>query len=131
MSYFWAFPAPKLLPDGQTMPAQLENPVEKLTLDQQKAVAEVELAKFHRNERLHGQARTYTGRRWLSLAFFILGLWVASKSIDVPYYGVAFSLLALVIALTQIHIAGINRRLDALLELLDSDPAASDKRQNP
>ena len=112
------------------MPAQLENPVEKLTLDQQKAVAEVELARFHRHARLHGQARTYTGRRWLSLAFFILGLWVASKSIDVPYYGVAFSLLALVIALTQIHIAGINRRLDALLELLDSDPAASDKREN-
>jgi len=111
------------------MPAQLENPVEKLTLDQQKALAEVELAKFHRSERLHGLARTYPGRRWLSLAFFLLGLWVAAKSIEVVYYGVAFSLLALVVVLVQFHTAGINRRLDALLELLDSD-SAPDKREN-
>ena len=113
------------------MPAQLENPVEKLTLDQQKALAEVELAKFHRRERLHQLARGYPGRRWLSLAFFLLGLWVAAKSIEVVYYGVAFSLLALVVVLVQIHTAGINRRLDALLELLDSDSTASDKRENP
>jgi hypothetical protein len=116
---------------ASAMPTQLQNPVEKLSLDQQKAIAEVELARFHRHERLHRQARNYTGRRWLSLAFFLLGLWVAGKSIDVPYYGVAFSLLALVIALTQIHIAGINRRVDALLELLDTEPAPSDKNENP
>src|ERR1051325_5982883 len=59
---------------GSTMPAQLENPVQKLTLDQQKALAEVELAKFHRKERMHQLARGYPGRRWLSLAFFLLGL---------------------------------------------------------
>jgi membrane protein required for beta-lactamase induction len=112
------------------MPAQLENPPEKLTLEQQKALAEVELARFHKNERLHQLARGYTGRRWLSLAFFLLGLWVAGKSIEVVYYGVAFSLLALVIVLVQIHTAGINRRLDALLELLDSDQSASDKHDN-
>ena len=110
------------------MPTQVETETTLLTRDQQQAIAEVELARFRRFDRLHKQARHYPGRRWLSFAFFVLGLWVAGKSIDIAYYGVAFSLLALGVALVQIHIGGINRRIDAIVELLDPDPSTPRKK---
>ena len=95
--------------------------VQNLTPEQQHVLAEVELARLRRRERLLRQARTYRGRRWLSLVFFIFAVWLAFVSVDFPYMVVAISILAVVFVLLHLHTAGINQRLDALMDLLDVD----------
>ena len=113
------------------MPTLLQNKVQELTADQQHAIAEVELARFRRRERLLRESRNYPARRWLSLVFFVLALCIAGKSIELPYQGVAFSLLAVVFALIHLHVAGVNRRVDALLALLDIDGKPVSKNEDP
>jgi hypothetical protein len=95
--------------------------VQSLTVEQQHVLAEVELARLRRRERRLRHARTYLGRRWLSLVAFAFAVWVVAVHVPFPYTVVAISILAAAFALVQVHVAGINRRLDALMELLDTE----------
>ena len=109
------------------MATRVENGAQVLSADQQRAIAQVELTEFRRRERLARQARTYSGKRWLSPVAFILAVAVTGKNIQFPYQVVAFSILALLFAVIHVHIAGINRRLDAVLELLPTSSDAPDE----
>jgi hypothetical protein len=93
----------------------------KLTVEQQQMLAEVELARLRGLERLRQRTRTYRGRRWVSLLFFVLAAWVASASVEFRYRIPAILILGIVFALLQVHVTGINQRLDALLELREKD----------
>lgn len=119
--------APELLISA-FMSTRGPNEVQNLTVDQQQAIAECELARLHRQDRLLRQARNYPGRRWLSLVVFVLALWVAGQNAEFPYVVVVW-LLALVFGLLHVHIHGINRRLDALLELLNANVAPAPKKE--
>jgi hypothetical protein len=99
--------------------AQNEPPT--LTAEQQLAVAEIQLGEIRRMERLLRNARTYPGKHWVTFAFLILALWVAGKNVPWPYHVVAFSLIMLNFTLLHVHIHGINRRLDALLTLRNTE----------
>ena len=95
--------------------------VHKLTAEQQQTLAEVELARLRSRERLRRRARTYRGRRWVSLPFFVFAAWVAFRNVEFPYRLPVIAIIAITFVLLQVHVTGINQRLDALLELLEKD----------
>jgi len=115
-----------LLPFMDTTPP---TEVVNLTADQQQAIAEFELARLRKQDRLNREARTYAGRRWLSLVVFALALWVAGRNAEFPYVLVVW-LLALVFGVLHVHIHGINRRLDALLEMLHANANPVTKKED-
>jgi hypothetical protein len=90
-----------------------------LTAEQQQTIAEVELARLRGRERLRRRARSYRGRRWVSLVFFAVAALVAFINVEFPYRIAAISILTIVFVLLQVHVTGINQRMDALLELMD------------
>ena len=101
------------------MPAQVEP--QKLGADEQQVLAKVELARMRKRDRLLKRARTYPGRRWLTIVFLILLVWVAAKNVPFPYEMLAAVFVALVLAVLQLHISGVNQRIDALLEMKRDD----------
>jgi len=110
------------------MSSPASNDIQKLTADEQHAIAEVELAKLRSHERLLRRARTYRGRQWISITFMgvaLLALCRTGSMAQFPYYGMAFLLLATVVALIEVHAHGVNQRLDAVMKLLDSDQNAA------
>ncbi len=87
--------------------------IKRLTPEQQEALAKLEAGRSKRRQRLLVQARSYRGQLWLpALApcFLYLVCFFASQRI-LPFL-VALSLWVLI----TFHAAGINRRLDALME---------------
>lgn len=109
------------------MSAQSGTELRTLTPEQQKAIAEIELQEFRRRERLNGQARGYTGKRWVTLVLLVLALWVVGKNGEFPYRVIAFTLIGIYFTLLHVHINGINRRLDALLALREGQADGADK----
>ena len=93
--------------------------IQKLTNEQQETLAEVELRLARRKQQLLEQARSYRGYRLVPSALVLIGvcLYVFRPS-HIELLG--FCILA-AFALIQFHAAGINRRVSALLELLETD----------
>ena len=102
---------------------------EKLSPEQQQALAAVELRSLDKRQRLLRQARGYTGRWLLSVVLLLYMpalLLLGAKTQQL----VAFALLGL-FALVQFHVTGINRRLNALMELLERDRSDGTGTKSP
>jgi hypothetical protein len=112
--------------------------VVKMSVEQQEILAQIELSKARRRQKLLDMAR---GRDWRSryfplyiFAIFIILLayyyFVASrlpKSDALDYFPVGMMAVSLLI----FHITRLNRRVDALLELLDFDHKNQNDSSNP
>lgn len=119
------------------MPAVPERPAQPLPTEQHEAVTKLQLsesrrhlAEFRKRQRLHRKARSYLGRLWASPVFFILAMWATSTHVEFPAILVVASILAILCALVQLHATGINRRVDALAELLKADQVAAGTERN-
>jgi hypothetical protein len=80
----------------------------------------LEARRVRKREDLKQQARNYWGRRWLPLLFpgiFFLGCMFERNHREMVPYFIGFGLLILI----QFHATGVNRRLDALVELFGTD----------
>jgi hypothetical protein len=94
----------------------------QLTSEQQEMLASLEIQRAKTREQLLKRVRHYRAMSWLP-PLMMLPLYLAPTFITNPKYGplpiicVSLSLWFLI----QFHAAGINRRLDALLELLETD----------
>jgi hypothetical protein len=93
--------------------------IQKLTEEQQETLAEVELRLAQKRQRISELSRSYPG---FFLVPTILGIiiffsLIFSSQHREPLTFCAFALFALV----QFHASSLNRRLNALIELLDAD----------
>ena len=121
-----------------TMKTLTTEEIQRLTPAQQDTLASLELNRFQTRQQLLKRARSYFGRVSLvrDFIFVIAGL-SALELINAfhhllkgePVFSIAsitsISLLALAV-LVAVHIIGINRRLDAVLKLLDEDIQKAD-----
>jgi|SRR5947208_10116367 len=112
------------------MPLPQKDQTDKLTLQQQHALADLNLAELRKRERLLRMASSYRGRRWLTLVSFILAAWAAFVNLSFTYKPVGIAILGIVFALLHVHVHGINKRLDGLIQLLDSDRKRDDNEQS-
>ena len=89
--------------------------IQKLTSEQQETVVTLEAHRAKKEQQLLEQARHYRGRIWFpSLVFGVLSLvcsFVGQRWIPLCITFVLFLLV-------EFHAAGINRRVDALMELV-------------
>jgi hypothetical protein len=93
--------------------------LEKLTPQQQELLAGVEAQRLRKREALLRQTRLYRGFYAIP-AFFVLAAFVimvrdTTKTMLLPFCIIALG------GLIHFHAAGVNRRIDALVELLDAD----------
>ena len=98
-----------------------------LPADQQQAIAKIELHEFRRRERLIAKAQSYSGKRWVTPVFLLLGLCVGARNVESPYVVLFFALILLNFTLLHAHVHGLNQRLDALLMLRDAESDAGIK----
>ena len=103
------------------MPTTSQVEPQKLGTEEQQVLAKVELARMRKRDRLLKRARTYQGKRWLTIACLILLVWIAAKNVPFPYHILAAVFVALVLAVLQLHVSGVNQRIDALLEMKRDD----------
>ena len=91
----------------------------KLTDEQQETFAEVELRLARKRQRISELARSYPGFFLVPsiLAMICFCLFLFSSERREPLTFCAFALFALI----QFHATSLNRRLNALIELLDAD----------
>jgi hypothetical protein len=98
--------------------------IQQLTPEQQDAFGAIVIERAKTRQRLLKQRRHYRAMTWLPIVL-MLPLYLAPMLITNPKYFqlstfcVAISLWVLI----QYHAAGINRRLDALIELMEDDHA--------
>ena len=96
--------------------------IKQLTSEQQETLASIEVRRVKKREQLLRQARHYRGQQWLpALALVPLYFISTFTSQKWPPSIVALILSLILWLLIQFHAAGVNRRLDALMELLESD----------
>lgn len=101
--------------------------IQKLTPEQQDALGSVVIQRAKTRERLLKQVGHYRRISWFP-ALVIFVLYLAPMLITYPKYGqvsiicVGMSLWVLI----QFHATGVNRRLDALVELLEADKKKDD-----
>jgi len=112
------------------MPSTQKKQTNELTPEQQDTIAELKLAELRKRERLLRTATGYLGRRWLTLVLFILATWAAFVNLSFPERPVGIAILVIVFALLHVHVHGINKRLDALIQLLESDRKRNDNKQS-
>ena len=91
--------------------------IQTFTPEQQETFAALEARRVRKREDLKEQARNYRGRLWLTplvvgICFFLAYASKTNHHEMIPY----FISLGLLISI-QFHAAGVNRRLDALVEL--------------
>lgn len=92
--------------------------IQHLAPEQQETLAAIEVQRLKRREQLLQQARHYRGQLWQPLlAFGVLFLVCRIADQDAQPFFVALILWGLI----QLHAVGVNRRLNALMELLESD----------
>jgi len=91
--------------------------VRKLTPEQQEAIGSVEAQRVRTRQQLVERARGYRGMNVIGGMGVPMGLAIYSI---VNARALLFAIIA-VTALVGFHIAGLNRRLDALMQLLDHD----------
>jgi len=99
--------------------------VRQLTPEQQDTLGALEAARIRRRQELVVQARSYRGRLMfpviIALGLLVLvplGLFYRNL-VPTPAWTVAGMFAFLVIL--QFHVSGLNRRLDALVSLLETD----------
>jgi hypothetical protein len=99
--------------------------IQKLTPEQQDAVASIVVKRAKTRERLLKQVGHYRAFSWLP-ALVIFPLYLAPVLITNPKYSPLVSICVSMSLwfLIQFHAAGVNRRLDALIELKEDDHAA-------
>jgi hypothetical protein len=96
----------------------------KLTPEQQEAVGALEANHAKKQQRLLDEARWYRGKIIFPVFLVVSGLglfFFHAPTGMLLAYGIFGCYL-----LIQFHAAGVNRRLDALIELLDSEKKRSD-----
>ena len=102
--------------------------IQQLTPEQQDTLGSIVIERAKARERLLKQVGHYRAISWLP-ALVIFVLYLAPMLITNPKYGqvsiicVGMSLWVLI----QFHAAGVNRRLDALIELLEAEKKKDDK----
>lgn len=95
--------------------------IQRLTPEQQETLAAIEVQRTNKREQLSEQARRYPGQQWLlALVLAILLLLPVFTSERFLPFRVIFLAVGLWF-LIQFHAAGVNRRLDALVELMEAD----------
>ena len=99
--------------------------IQKLQPGQQEAVASLTLAGAKRRTLLLEKARRYRGQTWIPalipavlIVVFIFG---DAKTIPWSDWLLPLVVVMIVYGVAQFQINGINRRLDALIELLEPD----------
>jgi len=99
--------------------------IRRLTDEQQEALAKVELRLARKRQQLSEQARSYPG---FFLVPSILALIVFCVFVFTPAHPklLAFCVLAL-FALVQFHATSVNRRMNALVKLLDADVQSAEQ----
>jgi hypothetical protein len=101
--------------------------IRQLTPEQQETLASIEVQRVKKREQLLRQARHYRGQQWLpALALIPLYFIPTFTSQKWPPSNIALILSLILWSLIQFHAAGVNRRLDALMELLESDKNKDD-----
>jgi hypothetical protein len=104
-----------------------EEEIARLTPKQQETLASIGLHSYQVRQRLLAQAHSYLGRQYITwpISLFILFLFIWNNFPGLPDDAKPHSLTSIAIIAVTIfaiwHAVGINRRLDALLKLLDSD----------
>jgi hypothetical protein len=93
---------------------------QQLTIEQRETVAAIEARRSTRKLRRLAQARDYRGRVTVPIAMFLgmLGLFIVRAPVELI---VGFTIISLG-SLIQFHASGVNRRLDAAVELIESSP---------
>jgi hypothetical protein len=99
--------------------------IQKLTPEQQEALGSIVIKRDATRQRLLKQRGHYRAMVWLPIVL-MMPLYLAPMLITNPKY---FQLSTFCVAmclwvLIQFHAAGVNRRLDALIELMEDDHAA-------
>ena len=102
-----------------------KNQIQQLTPEQQEALASTVIKRDARRQRLLKQGGHYRGMSWLP---FLVpsALYLAPMLITNPKYG---QIVIVCVGMTlwfliQFHAACVNRRIDALIELMEEDHAA-------
>ena len=108
------------------MNALTKDQIQRLTPQQQEMLANVEVQQTQKRQQLLVRARRYRGQQWLpALVLCILcfvPIFTFEKFLPFCIIFLAMSLWYLI----QFHAAGVNRRIDALMELLESDKKNDD-----
>ncbi len=107
------------------MNALPKSQLDALTPEQQKTVAATTLTLLHRRDRLLQDARRHRSADWIPVlaslglyGIFMVQILKINPSAD---RFLPFALALVVFVLVQFHAKSINRRLDALLELIETD----------
>jgi hypothetical protein len=111
--------------------------IAKLTVEQQEVLARFELSIARRRQKLLEEARglDWRSRYWPLYPFAMFMIFVVFYCFDYLHFqenpGVLYLVAGMMAASRLIlYITGINRRLNALLELLDLDHKIRDDRNN-
>lgn len=98
--------------------------IRQLTPEQQEAIGTLEACRIKRQQQLLEYARGYRGKVVVPVGFFLVALSLYYFHAATPVL-VVFGVFGFW-ALIQLHVTGINRRLDSLMELLESDKKIGD-----
>jgi len=93
--------------------------VRKLTPEQQEAIGIMEAQRVRTRQQLVERARGYRGMNLIVGLLMGVAMGLAIYSVVTPR-ALLFAIIA-VTALVGLHAAGLNRRLDALMQLLEHD----------
>jgi hypothetical protein len=100
--------------------------VQRLSPEEQHNFALLEIQGVRKRRQLLEKARHYPGQRWLPALvpgiLFLLTIWMSERWLPVCIICLVSSLWLLI----QFHATGVNRRLDALMELLDPNKKKDD-----
>ena len=101
------------------MTSLTKDQIKKLTPEQQETIGILEAQRIRRRLELLGQAQRYRGFYLVPTVLFVtagaIGVFDASKTRLLPFCIIGLA------CLIQFHAAGLNQRLNALMELLDPD----------
>ena len=99
--------------------------IQQLTPEQQEALGSIVIKRDTIRKRLLKQRGHYRAMAWLPTLVMMV-LYLATMLITNPKYSqlLIFSVGVSLWVLIQFHAAGVNRRLDALIELMEDDHAA-------
>jgi hypothetical protein len=94
--------------------------IEKLTPEQQETYADLEARRVRKREDIKEQARNYWGRLWLPP--LLAGICFFGCIFEKNHHELVLYFMGLFLFFSiQFHAAGVNRRLDALVELYGPD----------
>jgi len=115
----WGNCHPPFMNTPHQMTSLTKEQVRQLTPEQQELLGSLEAARIRRQQQLLTQARGYRGKLIVPVLamMILLGLFYGGAHLIV----LVVTSLLVVWMVIQFHVNGLNRRLDALLELLETD----------